>query len=207
MNNFDPAYQQTWALFQQQMLQQRQQQMMMQYQFQMYQQFCFMRGLDPTNQNSFNLFYQQMNQPMNIPQQPQQTQYPQQQIPQQTSTQQSGGDVYVGENLKELLPRTEQTLYVNKENMYSPNMINVAFRASTGFTVIVTVSPNITVLELFKLYMDRVGLPYKHLGQDIQFLFNGKKIEPNSNKKISEEGFKNNVNVVVFDQGGVIGAF
>ena len=207
MNNFDPAYQQTWALFQQQMLQQRQQQMMMQYQFQMYQQFCFMRGLDPTNLNSFNLFYQQMNQPMNIPQQPQQPQYPQQQIPQQTSTQQSGGDVYVGENLKELLPRTEQTLYVNKENMYSPNMINVAFRASTGFTVIVTVSPNITVLELFKLYMDRVGLPYKHLGQDIQFLFNGKKIEPNSNKKISEEGFKNNVNFVVFDQGGVIGAF
>ena len=54
MNNFDPAYQQTWALFQQQMIQQQQQQMMMQYQFQMYQQFCFMRGLDPTNKNSFN---------------------------------------------------------------------------------------------------------------------------------------------------------
>ena len=73
--NFNnPIYQQTWISFQQmlqnqqqiyqlqlqiQNLTQQMQQMIFYPQFKMYQQFCITRNLDPNDQNSFYLFYQQ----------------------------------------------------------------------------------------------------------------------------------------------------
>ena len=73
--NFNnPIYQQTWISFQQmlqnqqqiyqlqlqiQNLTQQMQQMIFYPQFNMYQQFCITRNLDPNDQNSFYLFYQQ----------------------------------------------------------------------------------------------------------------------------------------------------
>ena len=73
--NFNnPIYQQTWISFQQmlqnqqqiyqlqlqiQNLTQQMQQMIFYPQFNMYQQFCIRRNLDPNDQNSFYLFYQQ----------------------------------------------------------------------------------------------------------------------------------------------------
>ena len=209
----NPQQMNMWNSFQQMLLQQQQQQMMLQNQYMLYQQFCMQNGLDPNNQNSFMLFYQnymQANNPNFVPQsQFQQQQFQQQQFQQQQFQSQQqvpqGNDIYC-QNLTPLLPRDNTILYSNKSQFNNPNMFNITFRASTGYTVVMTVAPNITLNQMFKQYLDKVGVNYNHLGNGILFLFNGLRLDPFSNKIVSAV-FKNYANITVFDQAGVIGAF
>ena len=202
----NPQQMQMWNSFQQMLMQQQQQQMMLQNQYMLYQQFCMQNGLNPNNQNSFILFYQnymQANNPNFVPQQQFQPQ-PQQFQPQQ-QVQQVNNNVYC-QNLTPLLPRDPTVIYSNKSQSNNPNMMNITLKASTGYTMVMTVPPNITVHEMFKQYLDKVGVPHNHLGKGIQFLFNGLRLDPFSNKMVSMV-FKNYANVTVFDEAGVIGAF
>ena len=213
----DPTFQNTWAFFQQQMiLQQQQQQQFQQNLFMQYQNFCQTRGLNPNDQNSLNLFYQQ-NQP-NIP------------VENTGSNQQNDNDNYINTNIKKtddkeikpskidpnepkyLIPRGEKTLYLNEMGgdklilgNQNPNIINITFSTSTGLRIIISTPNNITINQLLKKYMDRLGLPMEHIDKDLTFLFNGGRIDPFSNELLSVN-FKNNMCITVFDKAGVIGA-
>ena len=189
--------QQTWLAFQQMMAQQ-QQNMMLQNRFQLYLQFCQINGLVVGHPNSFNLFFQQFLQ--------QQTFLPSQIFPQPPV--QNNPNIYNNNNsnnLQELIPRSDQTLYVNKSEASLPNKMNIAFKASSGLNVIINVDKNVTISDMFKQYMDRIGLSYKYLGNEIQFLHDGTRVDPFSNAPVYSK-FKNNQSIVVYDQGSIVGA-
>ena len=181
---------QTWLYFQQMLQAQQQQQMMYQNQFMMYMNFCKMYNLDPSNQYSFNLFYQNNFNPNPQPQPPVST---------------GNNPVYVSNQLKELIPRSDQTIYINKSEMNLPNKLNIAFKATSGLNIIITVDVNAPLSSIFRQFMDRISLSYNYLGKEIQFLHNGSRLDPFSNEPAYTK-FKNNSNVVVYDQGSIIGA-
>ena len=119
----------------------------------------------------------------------------------------SGNNMIIsGNNLKELLPREDKTIYdsPNKRNN-SQDIINIALNASTGLKVIIPISITATLEDLFKRYAEKVNLPENALGTKIVFLFSGGKIDPFSKEQIGTH-FKNGAIITVFDQGGIIGA-
>ena len=173
--NFNnPIYQQTWISFQQmlqnqqqiyqlqlqiQNLTQQMQQMIFYPQFNMYQQFCITRNLDPNDQNSFYLFYQQ--------------------------------------NFNETAPQLSDEK--NKDK------ISIAFVATTGLRVVLILNKNITFSEMIRKYMDKIGIPFKHVEEDdLIFIYNGEKIDPFSEEPLSHI-YKNDVgSLTVIDNKNII---
>ena len=85
--------------------------------------------------------------------------------------------------------------------------INVKFDASTGVKKIIRADKNTTTLkQLLRMYMDKIGLPYNLIGQQVVFLYCGEKIDVESDKTLEEYHIRNMSSITVFDQGNVIGA-
>ena len=210
----DPKVQQAWAFFQQQMMQQQQQQQLQQNILMQYQYFCQINGLNPNNPNYWQLFQQQQN-TNNFQQQQQKSEnnYI------NSNIQNTGDKEIIPSGIKSnpnepknIIPRGEKTLYLNEKgenklnyNNTNPNIINISFTASTGLKLIIATPTNITIKQLIKKYLDRLGLPFEHVDNNLTFLFNGGKVDPESNELLSEK-FKNNMVITVFDKAGVIGA-
>ena len=110
--------------------------------------------------------------------------------------------------MEELLPREDKTITAPMPTTNNNNgmIINITLEASTGLKVIIPISNESTLAELFKIYETRASLPPNVLGDKIVFLYNGGKINPNSTDKIRTLIRGNNAKITVFDQGGVIGA-
>ena len=210
----DPKVQQAWAFFQQQAMQQQQQQQLQQQILMQYQYFCQINGLNPNNPNYWQLFQQQQN-TNNFQQQQQKSEnnYI------NSNIQNTGDKEIIPSGIKSnpnepknIIPRGEKTLYLNEKgenklnyNNTNPNIINISFTASTGLKLIIATPTNITIKQLIKKYLDRLGLPFEHVDNNLTFLFNGGKVDPESNELLSEK-FKNNMVITVFDKAGVIGA-
>ena len=116
-----------------------------------------------------------------------------------------GNEPYVRQNMTEKIPRGDKTVYIKSDNQNASNIINIALKASSGLNVILAVPSNLPIREFFKRYVEKLGLPYGYIGNDIQFLYNGTKVDPFSNEPVSSK-FKNGINITVYDQAGVIGA-
>ena len=84
--------------------------------------------------------------------------------------------------------------------------INVYFEASTGNTVVIHVKDNIGLRDALKLYMEKMQLSESFIGTHIVFLFNGRKLDHDSNESIKTFKIGNSSKITVFDQGNVIGA-
>ena len=180
--------------------------------------FCQQRNLNPNYQNSLYLFFQQISGVNPNPQPPMPVGYPPQgpiynpQPPHNpygntnVNNNVNANNVYVNDTMKELIPRGDNTIKCVSENKNAPNLMNINFKASTGLNVIMTIPGNTTLKSLFEKYMDRLHLPQIYLGNEIQFLYSGMKVDPNSNELVCNK-FKNGVAITVFDQGSVIGAF
>ena len=109
--------------------------------------------------------------------------------------------------LIEILPRGDETRVVQQTNQSQNEMvINIALVASTGLKVIIYISVEKSLKELFELYAEKAAIPKSALGNKIVFLYNGEKLDPISTKPIKSKFRTSNVNITVFDQGGVIGA-
>ena len=104
-----------------------------------------------------------------------------------------------------ILPRGN---YVNGDinATQGEDMINVTFDASTGVKTIVCVKRTAPFKEILKAYVKKIGLPENLIGTQIQFLFNGKKLEPDSEDTPISLKLKNMTSVTVFDVGNVLGA-
>ena len=100
-----------------------------------------------------------------------------------------------------LIPRNDSPDFVTANE---GNMMNIILKSTVGIDVHLALPGNTTINDMFKKYLDRLKLPYSHLGKDLIFLYNGKKIDPFSQLTIFPT-LKNNINITVFDQGGVIG--
>ena len=153
-----------------------------------------MRGLNPGDVNSFNLFMQSHLKPPIPPIPP---------IPPMPYANEGG--IYISNSIEELIPRKEETLYFNNEMKNQPNTMNIYFASSTGFNLMLVVSKFTTFEQLFKDYMNRLSLPHYHIGVNIQFSINGRLINTKSNVQIGEF-LKNNSRIDVLDIGNVQGA-
>ena len=213
---------------QQMQMQMQQQQFMIFQQFMAFQQFCNLRGLNPQNLNSFQFFLQQQNMgnlPVQQFPQPPVQQFPQppvQQFPQPPTQppvfpqprppqqSQAGQQIYIGKEAEPtpLIPRSDAVISApaKPNEQFNTNLINISFKANTGLRLIIAVPINITIGEMCRRYMERLNLPLMHLANgDVQFIFNGKRLDTNSLELVGSK-FKNNINITVFDQGEVIGA-
>ena len=65
-------------------------------------------------------------------------------------------------------------------------------------------SDKITIKELIKKYMNKIGLSENYIAKDIIFLFNGGKMDINSEETIKK--YQDFFAITVFDQNNVIGA-
>ena len=84
--------------------------------------------------------------------------------------------------------------------------MNIFFKSSSGNTVPLSLPGNTTINEMLKKYLDRLKLPYSHLGKDLAFLYDGKQINPFSQMTIFSTFKKQYINsITVFEQRGVIG--
>ena len=179
--------------------------------------FCQQRNLNPNDPNALYLFYQQISGVNPNPQPPIPFGYPPQgpiynpqpphnPVPSYSNNNDNANNVYVNDTMVELIPRGDNTIKYVSEDKNAPNLMNINFKASTGLNVIMTIPGNTTLKSLFEKYMDKLKLPHIYLGNEIQFLYSGMKVDPYSNELVCNK-FKNNIFVTVFDQASVIGAF
>ena len=105
---------------------------------------------------------------------------------------------------KEFLPRGNKVIHDNGSFIKGENIKNISFEASTGLKLIIKVSDKITIKELIKKYMNKIGLSENYIGKDIIFLFNGGKMDINSEETIKK--YQDFFAITVFDQNNVIGA-
>ena len=229
-------------LFQQQQQQQQQYMMMMQ-QYQLFQQqqlynkflnYCSMTGTNPNDQGAFmaycNSMQNQMPNSQNNINLNKNNNFQQQQINNMAKSQgnqvmnqasaQNTNNVYVNDpnQPKEVIPRKEETLYLNAAGgksgptqlsamgMGNNSVINVTLTATSGLKVVIAAPKTMTFSELFKNYVKKVGVPEDVIGTKIVFLFNAEKLKVDSQEPISTLFKAFNANVTVLDQGNIIGA-
>ena len=228
---------------QQMLFQQQQQQYMMMQQYQLFQQqqlynkflnYCSMTGTNPNDQGAFMAYCNSMQNQMpnsqnninlnnnNNFQQPQINNMAKSQGNQvmNPTSAQNTNNVYVNDpnQPKEVIPRKEETLYLNAAGgksgptqlsamgMGNNSVINVTLTATSGLKVVIAAPKTMTFSELFKNYVKKVGVPEDVIGTKIVFLFNAEKLKVDSQEPISTLFKAFNANVTVLDQGNIIGA-
>ena len=227
--------QNNFAFFQQMMQMQQMQQMIQQQQQQFYNAYivyCQQNGLNCNDENEYNKFCQQYYNNMNN--------MGNNQIPNNivgnNNINNNQNDVYIRSNNsnnnnndpnqpKEILPRSEETIYMNPNELKGNNnqnqnnfqkfnfgalnndIINVTLSTTAGYKVVIPASKDMTFEDLFINYAKKVGVPLDAIGTQIVFLCNGGKIDPTSKQPISTI-FKHQSmgNITVLDQGNIVGA-
>ena len=193
-----PNYAQLWSAFVN--INYKQQQMMEMYYMKLfydYQRFCSLRNLDYRTQYAYTLYYKYkfgidvFPQPPNV------------QI-------QNNNIIYINEGLEEKLPRPDtdknKPNQVINKSFFDPNLMNVTFMTPAGHRVLLSIPKDTTILQMCQMYMDRLKLPRYYIGNDVQFLYSAKKIDPFSDETVINMFKTNNILITVFDQGGVVGA-
>ena len=229
--------QNNFAFFQQMMQMQQMQQMIQQQQQQFYNAYivyCQQNGLNCNDENEYNKFCQQYYNNMNN--------MGNNQIPNNivgnNNINNNQNDVYIRSNNsnnnnndpnqpKEILPRSEETIYMNPNELKGNNnqnqiqnnfqkfnfgalnndIINVTLSTTAGYKVVIPASKDMTFENLFINYANKVGVPLDAIGTQIVFLCNGGKLDPKSKQPISTI-FKHQSmgNITVLDQGNIVGA-
>ena len=109
------------------------------------------------------------------------------------------------QELKSVLPRVILDQQENFGAPTNPNIRNIRFDASTGIKVLLKMDKNTTVQQLLNEFVKKLGLSQNVIGKDLIFLFNGGKLDTNSQETISK--FQDFSTITVFDQNNVIGAY
>ena len=192
----------------------------------LFNQYCQMKMSSMNNMNNMN----SMNNNFQQPQPQQQSMNPPTifvNSPEQSNEQKPREDtVYLGNNQqpKETIPRMNKTIYAdnvkgsgnNNINNFSMmkqfgmggnnDVINVTLTATSGLKVVIPAPKTMSLCQLFKNYVQKVGVPESVIGTKIVFLFNAEKLDFNSQEPISKF-FKNfQANITVLDQANIIGA-
>ena len=104
-----------------------------------------------------------------------------------------------------LIKRTDD--FLTYETDSGSDVRPILLVASSGLRILIKISKNKTLKELFKTYAAKVGVGENVLGTKIVFLFNAETLQVGSDQKI-EEIFTKNIlyTVTVVDQNNVIGA-
>ena len=134
---------------------------------------------------------------------------------------------------KETIPRVKKTVYVNENELQgnsgnnfsgfsmnqnqnsfmkqygmssSTDIINVTLTATSGLKVVIPAQKSMSLSQLFKIYVKKVGVPESVIGTKIVFLFNAEKLDHNAQQPITNFFKAFNANITVLDQANIIGA-
>ena len=134
---------------------------------------------------------------------------------------------------KETIPRVKKTVYVNENELQgnsgnnfsgfsmnqnqnsfmkqygmssSTDIINVTLTATSGLKVVIPAQKSMSLSQLFKIYVKKVGVPESVIGTKIVFLFNAEKLDHTSQQPITNFFKAFNANITVLDQANIIGA-
>ena len=86
------------------------------------------------------------------------------------------------------------------------NLRNINLNASSGLKVLIRINRYKTIADLFKVYIQRLGIGQNVLGKDIIFLFNAETLTPQDTRIINEVFPKDFSTITVLDQKNIIGA-
>ena len=109
------------------------------------------------------------------------------------------------DSIKTILPKNREMnfnpfMYVN-----SPK-INLIFISTSNLKVNMVVPINLKLKDLFKTFIEKVGLKENVLGSYINFVFNGTLIKVNDERTIWEAGMTTDyINVMVIDTSNLLG--
>ena len=114
----------------------------------------------------------------------------------------NNNDIYVKGELTPLLPRKSynDNLIDNESN----KIMNIMLTKPTGGRIILALPGNTTINDMFKKYLDKLQLPYNHLGKDLQFICNSKRVDPFSKSTIFST-FSDGILITVYKQGELLG--
>jgi hypothetical protein len=134
---------------------------------------------------------------------------------------------------KETIPRVKKIVYVNENELQgnsgnnfggfsmnqnqnsfmkqfgmssSTDIINVTLTATSGLKVVIPAQKSMSLSQLFKIYVKKVGVPESVIGTKIVFLFNAEKLDHNAQQPITNFFKAFNANITVLDQANIIGA-
>ena len=111
-----------------------------------------------------------------------------------------------GKAPKDLIPRTDK---FRKADFYKginqKEKLNIVIQASTGMTVLLPSPPYISIAQLFKNYVKKIGLPETVLEKSITFIFEANVVDPFDPSPISSK-FKDNSLIIVIDSQNIISA-
>ena len=114
------------------------------------------------------------------------------------------GNSFGGKKPEDLIPRSKKNESVDfyKNEQFK---LNIIMTASSGLIISLPTPPYVTISQLLKNYVKKIGLGEHVLKKDLTFLFNAELIKYNDNRPISAI-FQDNMNVTVVDAKGIIGA-
>ena len=111
-----------------------------------------------------------------------------------------------GKAPKDLIPRTDK---FRKADFYKginqKEKLNIVIQASTGMTVLLPSPPYISIAQLFKNYVKKIGLPETVLEKSITFIFEANVVNPSYPSPISSK-FKDKSLIIVIDSQNIISA-
>ena len=113
--------------------------------------------------------------------------------------------------MKPILPKeinNKKYVEVKDINKIKNNIpiLNIIFQASTGLKVNIVSELDCTIKDLFRKYINILGLPERYLGKEIIFLYNAKKMDIDSQDLVSSQFPRDFITVTVVDYNNVIGA-
>ena len=104
------------------------------------------------------------------------------------------------------IKRTNESMEFSDESSKGDKLRIINFHVSSGLKVMITISINKTIEELFKFFAKKIGVSESLLGKEIYFIFNAITLESNDTRLISQVFFKDLCVVTVVDRKNVIGA-
>ena len=111
-----------------------------------------------------------------------------------------------GQAPKEVIPRLEQSITADfYKNVNLNKKLNIVFQASSGLVATLPTPPDITIKQLIRNYLNKLGLRENVLNGDIVFIHNAMIMDVNEQTPVSTK-FKNISAIIVIDVKGVIAA-
>ena len=111
-----------------------------------------------------------------------------------------------GKPPKEVIPRIDKSISEDYyENINNKDKLNIVFNASSGIRISMPTPPCISIRQIIRNFIQKLGLGEKVLESDIIFIHNAEIIDVNDQRPLSDL-FKNNSIIIVIDVKGVIAA-
>ena len=122
-------------------------------------------------------------------------------------------DQYLQQAAKRQIPRNVFNQIKDDNKIYDANSedkssekINIIFQLTSGNKIIISAAENMSLKNLFKEFIRKIGFDEKILQKDIYFLYKGERMNINEERDLRKMDLYDNAIILVMDVQGIIGA-